>query len=552
MRNAGQPIFIALLLSCLLGPFDANAKNLSAASCSRADVTTAYNAASDGDTIIIPTGDCQAANKWSSSLDITKKVTIQGAGAGSTMIGISTGTPVFEIKSDNVAVTGITFNCNYQNTSTTGIIFIGEYSTCPTASYKDWRVHHNTFDNCGGANGDVTGYSAIAIAGFSYGLIDQNTFNDCNGECLDVSMDGVAGWSRSNEFGRYTNGTLFIEDNTFNVTRPGIYYENVVDGNSAQRFTFRHNTINVVDGGSINSGVVSTHETCVLSTGSSSNCGDAGSAAYEMYNNTINLNATGKMRDLGIVRGGRALIYNNRIIGTGDMSGRYHVASWLSNYRSFAAYGGIPTWCSAATHARGYTGSCHEVDGSYIAEGLERAKTTLTGAINSSQTTITLASTAGFSANGVANGFSILIDNEQIDYMGISGNQLTGCTRAANHTTAASHSNGARVDYLKFGVCLEQVNNVYIWGNQINGVVGSAMNDVYICGYYPGGGMQCAGEGGPDYTAYDIKSYAERPNNWQYRTGSAYSYTPYPYPYPHPLRTGLSAPSPPLNLRIPN
>jgi len=76
------------------------------------------------------------------------------------------------------------------------------------------------------------------------------------------------------------------------------------------------------------------------------------------------------------------------------------------------------------------------------------------------------------------------------------------------------------------------------------------MIDVYICGYYPGGGMQWAGEGGPDYTAYDIRSYAERPNNWQYRIGTAYSYTP--YPSPHPLRAGSSPPSTLLNLRISN
>lgn len=161
MREAAHPIFITLLLYCSLGALDAGARNIPAASCSRADVTTAYNSASGGDTIIIPAGDCQTTNKWSSSLDITKKVTLQGSGAGNTLMGISTSTPIFEIESDSVVITGITFNCNYQNTSTTGIIFIGEYSTCPTASYKDWRIDHNTFDNCADGIRDVSAEFAL-------------------------------------------------------------------------------------------------------------------------------------------------------------------------------------------------------------------------------------------------------------------------------------------------------------------------------------------------------------------------------------------------------
>ena len=37
------------------------------------------------------------------------------------------------------------------------------------------------------------------------------------------------------------------------------------------------------------------------------------------------------------------------------------------------------------------------------------------------------------------------IENEQITYTGISTNTLTGCTRGANSTTAASHDNGVTV-----------------------------------------------------------------------------------------------------------
>jgi hypothetical protein len=66
--------------------------------------------------------------------------------------------------------------------------------------------------------------------------------------------------------------------------------------------------------------------------------------------------------------------------------------------------------------------------------------TTLNGAINSSVTSIVLTSATGFTSSGV-----VLIDSEQISYTGISTNTLTGCTRGANGSTAASHSSGVTV-----------------------------------------------------------------------------------------------------------
>ena len=66
--------------------------------------------------------------------------------------------------------------------------------------------------------------------------------------------------------------------------------------------------------------------------------------------------------------------------------------------------------------------------------------TTLNGDINDSVTTITLTSSSGFSASG-----TVRIGDELITYTGISSNDLTGCTRGTNGTSAASHSSGAAV-----------------------------------------------------------------------------------------------------------
>jgi hypothetical protein len=55
-------------------------------------------------------------------------------------------------------------------------------------------------------------------------------------------------------------------------------------------------------------------------------------------------------------------------------------------------------------------------------------------------TTVTVASTTGFSASG-----AILIDSELISYTGTSPTTFTGCTRGVNGTASASHTAGATV-----------------------------------------------------------------------------------------------------------
>jgi len=64
----------------------------------------------------------------------------------------------------------------------------------------------------------------------------------------------------------------------------------------------------------------------------------------------------------------------------------------------------------------------------------------LNGSLNDSATTITVDSTTGFSSTG-----TIYIESEQVTYTGTSSTTFTGCTRGANSTTAASHSDDVRV-----------------------------------------------------------------------------------------------------------
>jgi hypothetical protein len=68
------------------------------------------------------------------------------------------------------------------------------------------------------------------------------------------------------------------------------------------------------------------------------------------------------------------------------------------------------------------------------------ATTTLNEDLDTSETSIDVVSASGLTASG-----TIVIDTESITYSGKSTNTLTGCTRGANGTIAATHLTGATV-----------------------------------------------------------------------------------------------------------
>ena len=70
----------------------------------------------------------------------------------------------------------------------------------------------------------------------------------------------------------------------------------------------------------------------------------------------------------------------------------------------------------------------------------EVVQTTLNGSHSNSVATLTLTSTTDLSSTG-----TVYIGSEQVTYTGITGNDITGCTRGANSTTASAHSSGVAV-----------------------------------------------------------------------------------------------------------
>lgn len=235
-----------VLLLLLLFAAPSEAATINAASCSAADVQTAINSASQGDTVLVPSGNCT----WSTnSVEIpnTKGITLQGAGIGKTVITGSScsnaaGYMILSVADGNAItrVTGFSFNLVNGGCNSLKIgIVVGGGTTNPA-----WRIDHNRIYNCTGRCIKTWGGTAKDIKG----LIDHNTIEcptagrACHG--LDFTGGtGGDGTGREN-FARPlawgSNNAVYAEDNTFIFVD---MQDNVFDAYGGMRAVFRNNTV---------------------------------------------------------------------------------------------------------------------------------------------------------------------------------------------------------------------------------------------------------------------------------------------------------------------
>jgi len=114
----------------------------------------------------------------------------------------------------------------------------------------------------------------------------------------------------------------------------------------------------------------------------------------------------------------------------------------------------------------------------YTAPTANYVSKTLNGAIDDTQTTITLNNATNLQAPGyvvidrtTASGTATPDNREVVSYTGISGSDLTGCTRGADGSTARAHSDAAVV---------ETMPTVGMW-NSLTTIVATAMTgDGYL------------------------------------------------------------------------
>jgi len=93
--------------------------------------------------------------------------------------------------------------------------------------------------------------------------------------------------------------------------------------------------------------------------------------------------------------------------------------------------------------------------GSWGGQAQGQFTSTLSSGINTSVTSLTMASSTSFASSG-----TVQIGSELITYTGNSGGTLSGLTRGANGTTAATHSSGATVT---------DASNYFAWNSAASG-----------------------------------------------------------------------------------
>jgi hypothetical protein len=281
------------------------AATISAASCSSSDVSSAVSRAVNGDAVTIPAGSCS----WPSNISINSKaITVQGAGAGKTII--SSGT--FTISNAASRVSGFTFNIGTAG----GFVVEG--------ASRGFRIDHNTITR--------SDYGAWFTAYGQYGtnrlkgLIDNNDIT--RGRLVHYGEDSSTGgrYTWSSPLGLGTDDAIFVEDNT--ITFPdgsaGGTYLNTTDGNMGCRLVIRYNKIN---GGRFESHGLQSENSraCML---------------WEYYRNTITNPATPNYRPF-LIRGGTGMVFQNTTDGrfmTNDI--------YIDNLRSHQAevYSGMSSW----------------------------------------------------------------------------------------------------------------------------------------------------------------------------------------------------------------
>lgn len=269
-----------------------------AASCSLTDVNAAIAAASDGDTVIVPSGSATWGS-GTSGLTITKGIYLIGAGGSGTSITSGVGSDYFMIEyipadfslNSPLRISGFTFDLDDHGH---GICLNHQLSSSLVIQTKI-RIDHNTFTG-------ATTLSHQAIKNYGMrGVVDNNTFDNIpypirNSSCY--STGGKYWWDNWEAivFGKADNN-IYYEDNTFTGVQM------LIDAQYANRYVLRYNTI------------TTSAENYPLCDLHGNEGGMYSSFGGEIYGNLINANLGMGLLDH---RGGKFLVFMNVKTGTSN------------------------------------------------------------------------------------------------------------------------------------------------------------------------------------------------------------------------------------------
>ena len=327
---------IALLIPLSFQSVQAATINLS--DCAQTTVNNAITAAASGDILVCPSG------SWSwSDVNITKNITLQGAGIDSTNISITAagGLESPQSYTGPFRVTGFTF------TSTANFGTDSGFAMIRILANRGFRVDHNKFQ----VYSDQIGYNggnAIYTRYDVWGVIDHNQFVNhpsqlTSGGCLHAMVypegNGTTAWALPSQLG-LSDHTVFIEDNYFREAKQcSAHNPHASYGQRGGIYVFRHNTLRNF--------MCDSHGYEVIQS----------TRSWEFYNNDFIVETGRNLYRLIFMRGGTGVIYNN--ILTLEGSGSVTTAISLEEQRVTSdrgtpgrpeLYGGVPgnTSCSAA------------------------------------------------------------------------------------------------------------------------------------------------------------------------------------------------------------
>ncbi len=266
-----------------------------ASSCSDSDIQAAVNAAGDGDTVIVPAGNCTFISAVTVDLSAGKSLTILGNNC--TLDGngrpISCPTNITSFGFDFTGADGKAWRlANMTMKGSAGVTVWGES--------KNWRIDHIYFDtSTGHTSGRVIWIQPTGSAvSYTAGVIDHCTFYHPQvPQLFHVSNTISAGngsWAR--EIGLGGPDAVYVEDcifdhPDFNASRP------IMDGRG-EGYVFRHNQVT--------NGYLEMHDAIVGNF--------RGLRKWEIYENTFTNTGTKPCTNLHL-RGGTGVAFNNSFVG---------------------------------------------------------------------------------------------------------------------------------------------------------------------------------------------------------------------------------------------
>ena len=539
---------LSLLFALLLSPLlcqGIQAQTINAASCSAADVQTAFSAVTNSTTTVnIPAGNCH----WTVSVQLlvpssSTSLSVLGAGILTTTGGgdqtviiddyasnsavlniMSNGTPTSFVRVAGITVQGGTGLVKYG-----GIIDVG-------GSSANIRFDHDHINSQTYSPGNPS--AGMRWTGCTYGVVDHSIFDqpiggvnnavqtDNSGSCFGDSLGvGDQSWAHPTALG--TASFLYMEDNVFNNGASN-------DCTFGGRFVERYNTFNT----SSPAPSVQTHP-----TGGAGRI--RGCRAWEIYGNTYSATSGQFINTAFFASSGTGVVWSNTLPSSsaGGGTGYKIFIEMHSMRRDSTTYGQ-----SAAPNGWGYCGTSFNGAGS----NWDQNSNASTGAHCMDQPGQGMGDllTGGFSSDG--SGSNNVTNN------------ATGCTASSScawprqalepvyewmDNYSCVPSNPCNFESSYDAGALVNNSDYYLWCNPSSTSGCSTFNGTVGVGSGLLSTRPSSCTAGVAYWGTDTSTLYKciSTNNW-----STY-YTP--YTYPHPLVSGgggssSSAPSAPTNLTV--